>query len=284
MVVQRIVLWGSLALALAPLQGAGQSSPALPGPCVPIPADSWEIMVFRDNGSASTTRLRYAFTTERDHDIDGDGTPDAFVPLPRERVPQSTCPVGLRRDVYVVRGSCGHRVGQVHGRPTSVGPIDPATGLATIATHVDVMSGGEAELDLRYTFDPASAAYAESSRHEHRARCLVHPADCDPPIHSRCELRGHPTIRSYPDSDAISALLHDAAREAQSRCKAPNLPVERCDVEPRWRPNGTLRSLRVRDCPRRRRCVAPIFRAIRIPPWTGRYEPLQSTSFQIPRP
>ena len=64
------------------------------------------------------------FTTRRDIDLDGDGRLDALVPQKSKAV---KCSHDVVYKAYVMRGSCGHYVGDISG-----GTIDPATRLAAV--------------------------------------------------------------------------------------------------------------------------------------------------------
>jgi hypothetical protein len=259
------------------LQRASARAVQLTGACAPIPDDSWSSIVTR--WGSTSRRYRYGFAVSWTQDLDRDGVPDAVVPLTNARDPQHTCPAGIEWDVYVARGGCGHLVGRVQGRIERTGAA--RAGLDEIETDVDVMGPREPIEHVRYAFD--GAAYREVERSADEARCEVHPADCEDLPHTTCELRGHPRVPSVPDSDEIGQRLGDAARAAQAGCLEPAARVERCDVHPTFSPDGSIRRVRVDDCPRRRACVEPLFRAIRVTPWVGD-PPLQSISFQIPAP
>lgn len=265
----------------AEIRQAVPGGPPLSSPCLPIPDDSWSSIVTR--WGESRRSFRYSFRTSWAHDFDRDGAPDALVPLPDSRDPQHACPAGIEWDVYVSRGACGHRVGRIEGRYQSRDPAHTglAHGFEDISTQVDVMSPRDPVQDLRYAFDGSS--YRVADRTVHEARCEVHPADCRARSHTTCELRGHARVPSLVDQEEVGAALSGAAHEAQAACSAPTGVVERCDAHPTFSLDGNVATLRITDCPRRRRCVEPLFRAIRITPFVGD-PPLTSISFQIPAP
>ncbi|MCB9592994.1 MAG: hypothetical protein H6719_09705 [Sandaracinaceae bacterium] len=255
---------------------------ALPGPCVAVPEEPFEILVTWMHGPTGPERVLYSLESLRDRDLDGDGVPDVLVPQPRARRPETGCPTEVAWDLYVMRGACGHHLGRIEGALHEEVEGSASNGLDDLHTRIDPMTGFGGPIDLRYAFD--GSEYREVERSASESRCSYHPADCDVPSfsHPRCELRGHPRIAGLPNHEQISERFLAASREAQATC-APTGPEERCDVHPTFRPNGTIRSVSVRDCPRRRACVRAIFGAIRIDPWTGD-PPVSSTSFTVPAP
>lgn len=86
----------------------------LRGPCVPIPERSFAFNVHSAGVDQSGEHLRsdrsWKLATVHWADVDADGELDAFVPNGR---PKRKCPWELTYTLYVVRGACGHRVGEV---------------------------------------------------------------------------------------------------------------------------------------------------------------------------
>ncbi len=89
-----------------------------PGPCVPVPQVRQIIGVLsreahpRPEQSAPEEQRRSAETVWH-VDLDRDGQHDAFVPV----FDHGYCTHEHRYDVYLMRGDCGHLVGQTHGLP-----------------------------------------------------------------------------------------------------------------------------------------------------------------------
>lgn len=107
-----------LILLLTATVGRGQTAP--PGACVAVPAARY--VVHRTTTQASPPDPEYPFESSRDLevgptalDLDGDGGPDQLVPAPLP----GDCTEDMHVDAYWVRGSCGHRVGTLIGRPTA---------------------------------------------------------------------------------------------------------------------------------------------------------------------
>ncbi len=98
----------------------------LPGSCVTPSAPERELTVHAggidqegEYRSASTLWRIAAFDGP---DLDGDGVSDRFVPA---RSTES-CPWSIPYDVYIMRGSCGHKVGTIVGHidePTYIAPM-----------------------------------------------------------------------------------------------------------------------------------------------------------------
>lgn len=230
-------------------------------------------------GGENHTDTGYFFAPRREMDLDGDGTLDVLVPLPGARSPPDACPEDVRWAIYVVRGACGHLVGEIEGDPRQ-GSI-MSRGLFDITAEIAPSSGMEGRTSLRYTFDGLS--YREGAREVSQPRCEQHPEDCWDMPHRTCALRDHPRIVSRFDSDAAILLLNAAAQHAQRQCLGDIALVERCDVRPSFRTDGRISSVRLSGCPSRRECVAPLFEAITLSPFVG--EPgAPSISFQIPAP
>lgn len=269
----------ALAAGAAAVAHAKQGANAR-GACVPIPEVRWTVRVTR-TGRDGDRRLEWTYATERSVDLDGDGRADAFVPVPRARDPQGTCPADVRREIYLARGGCGVLVGTIEGDLAPMGSAR-SHGLLDLTTTITGLRPRRGTIEIRYVFD--GTQYVERGRTESTPRCEVHPADCMDMPHTRCELRGHPTIRSSFDPEHTSALLGTAAATAQTQCLAPASVVERCDVRPTFAPDGSVSRLEVRDCPRRRACVAAVFRALVTTPFAGEPSSSTSISFQIPPP
>jgi len=85
----------------------------MPGPCVPIPSKRQSAggitMEVHSNGQAELLGAGSTFETSYERDLDGDGFPDAIVPLGKGK----QCPEEFRFAVYITRGDCGHHVGVV---------------------------------------------------------------------------------------------------------------------------------------------------------------------------
>jgi len=84
-----------------------------PGKCVAIPNGRHTVhvnsMAINQDGERGEGHTFWDFKTERTHDVDGDGIPDAFVPVAKPHA----CPEEVSFRVFVVRGGCGHEVGVV---------------------------------------------------------------------------------------------------------------------------------------------------------------------------
>jgi hypothetical protein len=261
------------------LREAARVPVRLTGPCVAIPEITFRTRVTQ--WVSPRRQADFSFSTDRSRDLDRDGIADALVPLPRAREPQTSCPDETRWEVYLVRGSCGHSVGIIEGEARDLETSSTSHGVFDLSARITPRALTQGPVSLRYAFD--GQRYVEVEREQHQARCDVHPADCRDPIHSTCALRDHPTILSHFDADAATSRLSAAAEEAQRVCLTPSAPTERCDVRPTFAPDGRVSHLVVRDCPRRRACVAPIFRALTITPYVGEAA-MPSISFQIPAP
>ncbi|MCX4244025.1 hypothetical protein [Paraliomyxa miuraensis] len=96
----------------------------LPGRCVVPPSRKDTVIVsasgIDQEGEARYAESRWSVDTAPGPDLDGDGVPEVYVP----RESKEPCPWNVPHDVYVMRGSCGHRVG------TIVGPVDDETNVA----------------------------------------------------------------------------------------------------------------------------------------------------------
>jgi hypothetical protein len=86
---------------------------AAPGPCVVPPEREYRAMVSSSSidqmGISRSGSMEYRYATARWADVDGDGEPDVWVPVRSE----GACPEDQRSEIYVMRGTCGHRVGIV---------------------------------------------------------------------------------------------------------------------------------------------------------------------------
>lgn len=272
----------TFAAAFANGRGVAQrDAVSLPGACVSVPNVSFETFVTVVPREGSERRMRYGAATDRTRDLDGDGQSDVLVPHPRERNPQTGCPEDVRWEAYLTRGACGVRVGMFEGDFAGIDREHLAHGLPIVLTTIPPGSPADERVHLRYALD--GAVYTEVQRTSDEARCQVHPADCSEAPFRRCELRGHPTIPSLFDVNAVGLQLNAAAALAQQTCAAPSTPVERCDVHPTFARDGHLAALEVRDCPHRRMCVRQVFQTLRSEPYTGDAA-MPSVSFQIPAP
>jgi hypothetical protein len=99
---------GSITLTARP------ANPALPGKCVAIPDAKHPVNVnstaITQDGEAVDHQSFWDFKTDRLHDVDGDGIPDAFVPVAKTR---NACPEEVSFRVFIVRGACGHDLGVI---------------------------------------------------------------------------------------------------------------------------------------------------------------------------
>jgi hypothetical protein len=121
-----LVLLGLLCVIGAPAAGQPRAPRAFvpPGACVPIPTTSY--VLHRTTTQSSPPDPEYPGVTNSDLgygpargvDLDGDGTRDAFVPEPQ----RGDCVDDMHVALYVVRGTCGHRVGVVVGRLETPAP------------------------------------------------------------------------------------------------------------------------------------------------------------------
>ena len=153
----------------------------LPGECVPIPRTSFDIYVHvhpdREHDpelSDEVRSLRFGFRTERRFDLDGDGILDALVPV----ADRAYCPWDVRRQLYVVRGGCGHLVGEIEGQwvTTRLHVIGGARrGLKPIETKTETSDGydptepNHTTTEWRYHFD--GRRYRVYDRDERRSVC-----------------------------------------------------------------------------------------------------------------
>jgi hypothetical protein len=129
------------------------------GRCVEIPAV--RIVISRNSqavdhhGQFHSNNLDASVETARLHDIDGDAVMDAFVPT----APADACPEQASWKVYVVRGSCGHYVGEVGPGYVEKGP-DRHRGYADLET-----STSSSARDLK---DPAPIVTRSRRQYEMR--------------------------------------------------------------------------------------------------------------------
>ncbi|AKF08994.1 hypothetical protein [Sandaracinus amylolyticus] len=250
--------------------------------CVPAPELSFTTRITRWPASGRT-QVDHRFATLRAWDLDGDGRADALVPRPRERAPEGTCPGEVRWDVYATRGTaCDVLLGTVEGDAPHAEAVRPGHhGLRDLVTTIAPATGAEGATRIRYEHD--GTRYVEVSRTRGPARCDVHPDACRDVPHATCDLRDHPSVPGRFDADGTVLAMLRASEAAQVACRAPAATIERCDVHVSFANDGRVTAVDVRDCPRRRACVAPFFQALRTSPFVG--DPaFPSTSFQIPAP
>jgi hypothetical protein len=144
---------------------------------VPIPEQSFRIDRVHTQSSPPDpsrpfqTNSTVSVSTDHSLDIDGDGQPDALVPVPA----QGDCNFDLHWAVYIARGQCGHEVGVV------VGGLDPkrgpiSSGLPELTTVVEVGAQDDPLRPARhrttnrvYQFD--GAAYREAHGHTEDVVC-----------------------------------------------------------------------------------------------------------------
>ncbi|EDM80763.1 hypothetical protein PPSIR1_12808 [Plesiocystis pacifica SIR-1] len=165
----------------------------LPGDCTPIDTRAFSIIEHRSGhgyNDYSERRVdveqdyRWSFGPRPELDLDRDGFFDLMVPT---RADASTCPTEVQWDLWVTRGACGHFVGHIQGDPANLWrppPVRMVGGLVALPTREDPRGPHEGALDFVYEFD--GARYQQVQHEEKEARCDVHPADCEPMIHSRC--------------------------------------------------------------------------------------------------
>lgn len=95
-----------------------------PGACGAIPDTSWVLRRTTTQSSPpdpefpGVSHSEVGYGPARVLDLDGDGVRDAFVPEPQ----RGDCVDDMHIALYVVRGTCGHRVGVVVGRPETSAP------------------------------------------------------------------------------------------------------------------------------------------------------------------
>lgn len=115
----RIASAASAVLAiLCAAPAASQRANVLPGACVAIPNNDW--ILERSITSSQPSEFdndavvhdEVGFGSTRVADLDGDGTLDAYVPVPET----GDCVDDMHLAIYIVRGRCGHYVGTVVGR------------------------------------------------------------------------------------------------------------------------------------------------------------------------
>lgn len=103
--------------------GRAKHAPArLAGACIPVPRVEHRVAVessgINQHGERGEGTVHWRIENWL-VDIDGDGELDELVPVAPLR---NACPWEVRYGVYVVRGSCGHRLGEV-GPGSLVGPV-----------------------------------------------------------------------------------------------------------------------------------------------------------------
>jgi hypothetical protein len=133
----------------------------LPGPCVEPPSRTRDVMVHASavdqSGERREGSVRWRIEGHAGPDLDGDGRPEWFVPHETSK----TCPWEIPHDVYVMRGTCGHKVGTVIGQldvSTHTAPfrkgIREVHTTATWATHGRVSPHPEHHTRMRtFIFD-----------------------------------------------------------------------------------------------------------------------------------
>lgn len=103
------------------------------GKCVAIPEVSMVIdrtsHNFDHHSRSHPGSSRLGLSTARLHDVDGDAVMDAFVPS----APADACPDEASWKVYLVRGSCGHYLGEIGPGYVEKGP-DRHRGYADLET------------------------------------------------------------------------------------------------------------------------------------------------------
>ncbi len=88
-----------------------------PGACVPVPSRNFLLRRTITQSSPPDPAREFvrhdqvSMGTSRPFDLDGDGQSDTLVPEPA----QGDCTQDYHFAIYVTRGTCGHRVGLVHG-------------------------------------------------------------------------------------------------------------------------------------------------------------------------
>ncbi|MBK8997152.1 MAG: hypothetical protein IPM35_15580 [Myxococcales bacterium] len=115
--------------AYASFHRAGAAQKKLAGACVPIPEKELEYTVdasgIDQQGESFGGSRRWLIRTAHLADVDDDGEPDAFVP-----VTGGKCPWDVRYAVYALRGTCGHKLGEVGpgqlGERTHEEPVGPS--------------------------------------------------------------------------------------------------------------------------------------------------------------
>jgi hypothetical protein len=119
----------------------------LPGPCVEPPERQRELLIISSGvdhgGEFRRVRTRSTLTSHPAIDVDGDARLDVLVP----HASGGACPWDVPHDVYVMRGTCGHKIG------TIAGPLDAPThtttfhsGIREIRTSASWASTGKAEM------------------------------------------------------------------------------------------------------------------------------------------
>jgi hypothetical protein len=93
---------------------ARPANPTPPGKCVSIPDVKHPVYVnsagVNQHGDLGHGKTLWELETARDHDVDGDGIADAFVPVAKTK---DACPEEVSYRVFVVRGACGHDLGVI---------------------------------------------------------------------------------------------------------------------------------------------------------------------------
>ena len=121
----------------------------LKGRCVKIRGRRFEIYVHPHAGmghgpprhhSPRRRSIPWDYRTTYEFDLDGDGVLDAMVPIARK----AHCPRDVKRDIYIMRGNCGHWVGRFAWKwlDSKLHRIKPGRrGLKEIEVSYDYMGG-----------------------------------------------------------------------------------------------------------------------------------------------
>ncbi len=122
---------GELSVNLWVLPRGHKPPGRLPGRCVVPPERSWRIALESSSPETLDNALVHEIGTHRAWDLDGDG--EAEVLVPQEASP-SACSDEVAYDVYVMRGTCGHRVGSIVGAAFDVNTARFHHGLRELTT------------------------------------------------------------------------------------------------------------------------------------------------------
>ncbi len=140
---------GKLAGALG---RARKSRPRAPGACVPVPKPDQTFNVHSSGISQDGELLESSQSWQvarHTADVDADGELDLLVPILKGNA--TPCPWNLEYDVYVMRGTCGHRLGRVGpGAPTLEGDVPDASGFFRLKTESNEITYGKRPIPESY--------------------------------------------------------------------------------------------------------------------------------------
>jgi hypothetical protein len=156
---------------------AKPSAAKAPGTCSAIPEREARITVHasgtNQHGEHHSSEIYWRLSTSRLLDIDGDGILDAFVP----RYSEGQCPDEVFWEVYLVRGGCGHSLGEVGPGLLSndaTVPLD-ASGFRPLTLGSSSTSAGArgipVKTDVKIRFSVKKGAYTRTKGEKSGGKC-----------------------------------------------------------------------------------------------------------------